>query len=184
MSFGWGIRAAVPAKNYLTGPEQERRRMTLGIDLRRDLLRVPQAAQDPAVHTAAAGALALGIGGSAAEFATMDALLLRPMPRIRDRGRWPPFENSTNASGSSRRSPIKTTRTTATTRYFNGIAAWTEVLAYTDGPKPRKCCRPGDTNYFDLLGASSAGRGFTGINKPSQANTPLWSSVTHSGRRI
>jgi NO-binding membrane sensor protein with MHYT domain len=59
--------------------------MTLGIDLRRDLLYAFRRLRKTRRFTLlAAGTLALGIGASTAEFATMDALLLRPMPRIRE----------------------------------------------------------------------------------------------------
>src|SRR5262249_26954742 len=106
----------------------------------------------------------IGIGASTAEFAIMDALLLRPMPGINQPRALlaiREYNEREHVFASLSYPHYRHYRDHA--RCFTGLAAWTAVEAYINNPKPQPIVAAlVSANYFDLLGVHlSAGRSFT-----------------------
>lgn len=136
---------------------------TLLADLR---FAIRSQARQPGFTTTAILVLALGIGANAAVFSFVDALLLKPLPGVRDGDRiLGLYSKDTKRAGNYRGfSYPNYADISEGARTLEGVSAYTIALAGVteDGVTRRSFVQMVSSNYFDLLGARPVqGRGFT-----------------------
>jgi predicted permease len=123
-------------------------------------------AKQPGFAATAVLALAIGIGANAAVFSVVNALLLRPLPGVRDAGRIvgiyaPHVRQADTYRGFSYPNYVDIREGT---RALEGVSAFTYVLAGVaeQGMTRRSLVMMVSANYFDVLGARPMlGRAFT-----------------------
>jgi predicted permease len=136
---------------------------TLLADLR---FAVRSQARQPAFAATAVLVLALGIGANAAVFSFVNALLLKPLPGVRDGHRIVGlYARDTRRAGNYRGFSYPNYVDVAEgARALEGVSAYTIALAgvYEEGVTRRSFVQAVSANYFDLLGAAPVqGRAFT-----------------------
>lgn len=146
-------------------------------------------ARQPAFASTAILVLGLGIGANAAVFSFVNALLLRPLPGVRDGSRIVGlYARDTKRAGNFRGFSYPNYVDIAEgARSLEGVSAFTIALAgvFEDGVTRRSFVQAVSANYFELLGARPVrGRAFTvEEERPNRAATVAVVSHAYWKRR-
>lgn len=141
--------------------------------------------KNPGFSLVVIATLALGIGLNTAVFSAVDALLLRPLPGVRDPGElvqlyrtWPGGE----LYGSSSVPHYRDLRD-RTAGVFSGVAAWSfEPMNLSPGGRPQRVMgMMVSANYFAVLGVNAArGRTFSAAEDEGPGAHPV-AVLSHAG---